>query len=161
MAVVLKQLALINRFVIQNEEENLQLYITVKFHDSYTVWHCVISVQCSLPRPLIQSWSCFKINKVSTATWSSLSFWRKKGGKQNFVSISFGQDLLKQYSYRYYQPDSQSYHTKNSTRSKKIQIWNNLKKYMNKLLELVDNSWHVFDSLIVTLIPAFPCIPFD
>ena len=137
---MLKQLALINRFVVQNEEENLQLYITVKFHDSYTVWHCVTSVPCSLPRPLIQSWSCFKINKISTATW--------KGGKQNFVSISFGQDLLKQCSYRYYQPVSQSYHTTNSTGSKKIQIWNNLKKYMNKLLELVDNSRHVFPCIL-------------
>ena len=119
LAVVVKRLALINRFVVPNEEENVQLYVTVKFWDSYTVWHCVTSVPC-----LFHSlWSNLDLalwkNKVFAATWRYKKFITQQA----------------------------------QLGTRKIQIWNNLKKYMNKLLEVVDNSRHVFDSLIVTLIP--------
>ena len=95
LAVVVKRLALINRFVVPNEEENVQLYVTVKFWDSYTVWHCVTSVPC-----------------LFHSLWSNLdlALWKTKylqqhgggGGRRISSSIPFGKNLLKQCSNRYF-----------------------------------------------------------
>ena len=112
------------------------------------------SVLSSLPRPLIKSWSCFKKNKVSTAKRSFRPFWRRKGGQKEFHQVYH----LAKFCWSNVSIDTSKLYHKVITQqsqlgTRKIQIWNNQKKYINKLLEVVETSRHVFDSLIVTLIP--------
>ena len=111
------------------------------------------SVFSSLPRPLIKSWSCFKKNKVSTAKRSFRPFWRRKGGQKEFHQVYH----LAKICWSNVSIDTSKLYHKVITQqaqlgTRKIQIWNNQKKYINKLLEVVETSRHVFDSLIVTII---------